>query len=79
MKTILPSRALPGNTRARVQHLLDEGDRSWFARNPTATHRVRFHFRNEQVEAGRSAQRYVRVTVEGDRLIRRFTGEEATA
>ncbi len=67
---------MPDASKVRLQRLLDEADRAWFSRNPTATHRVRFHFRNEQVEPGKSAQRFVRVTIEAGVLVRRYHAGE---
>jgi len=79
VKTILPSRPLPRNTRARVQHLLDEADTAWFERYPGEQYRIRMHFRGERLEGDAENSRHVRVEREGARLVRRFTREGATA
>ncbi len=67
------------NHKRQLQRLLDEGDLAWFARHPGASERVRFFFRNERVEAGKSTQRYVIVTIETGRLVRRYQAEEGAA
>lgn len=80
MKTRHP-RMLPHDSRVRLQNLLDECDRHWFATHPDAVQRVRFHFIGEAVAFAGQPQRYVIVTIGPDgALIRQFTaGEEGCA
>ncbi len=74
-----PPRLLPTTTQTRLQHLLDEGDLLWFERHPGEPTRTRMHFKDERIEGDGEPSRYVVVTREGDRLVRRFVAEaEAT-
>ncbi len=77
----IATKALPVNSRTRLQYLLDEGDALFFARNPDEHQRIRFHFKGEQIDGAGEASRYVRVTRDvAGRLVRQFAAaDEAVA
>ncbi len=72
-------RPLPSETRRRMQHLLNEGDSTFFARHPDQHYRIRMHFRGETIDDSGEATRYIVVTQEAGRLVRRFAGAGAMA
>lgn len=72
-------RQIPPDHKQRLQRLLDEGDLFWFSHNPHERERIRMQFRGEVVEGDGAPSRYVLVTHEGGRLIRRFTDERGVA
>ncbi len=73
VKATIPSRSLPGNTRTRLQPLLDEGDCLFFLNHPSETTRRRFYFRGEHVDDQGEPTRYIIVERDGNgRLLRRF-------
>ncbi len=66
-------KTLPIAQHTRLQALLDEGDRRFFATHPREGERRRFHFRGEQIDGAGEPSRYVVVTRDPDgRLLRRF-------
>lgn len=74
----IATKALPVNTRTRLQYLLDQGDPLFFANNPHERARRRMYFLGERIDGPGEPTRYVIVSgaVDGG-LVRRFLAETA--